>query len=327
MCKDNALVSIIVPVYNTAEYVEECILSILSQSYENIELILVNDGSTDGAGDICRHFEKEPNVMLVEQENSGVQMARKHGVERASGEWIMFVDSDDYIAKDCIQNLYDHTDKVDIVVSTLFGGKNLKSFPVYLEKEEYLRNLYFRRVAEGPVAKLFRRELFNKCSTAFDYHIPYGEDFIMNLALAQFNVKSVAVCKTPVYFYRRRNNSAIHSFSFDLDYCASFCNILDSMVAVELSEKDLNYGKILNRMTLYMQFLNLHRLQGNKHHPLVKDLIPIMNKERMIRISDRLILSVSDRRAMRFCFFLNKFIRRIEQPSIVINDLKRLLWT
>ena len=104
---DNALVSIIVPVYNTAEYVEECIQSILSQSYKNIELILVNDGSTDGSDVVCKKYENLPNVIYIEQENLGTTAARKRGVEESHGEWIMFVDSDDYLLEDSISGFMD----------------------------------------------------------------------------------------------------------------------------------------------------------------------------------------------------------------------------
>jgi glycosyltransferase involved in cell wall biosynthesis len=113
---DSALVSIIVPIYNTEEYVEECIQSILSQSYKNIELILVNDGSTDGSGEICKKYEHLPLVRYIEIENAGVVVARKRGVEDARGEWIMFVDSDDYLLKDCVLELLSISEGVDIVI-------------------------------------------------------------------------------------------------------------------------------------------------------------------------------------------------------------------
>ena len=104
------LVSIIVPIYNTAEYLEECIQSILSQTYENIELILVNDGSTDGSGEICKKYEHLPNVSYFEQCNSGVVVSRKRGVSEAHGEWIMFVDSDDLLLDGAICKMVDLSD-------------------------------------------------------------------------------------------------------------------------------------------------------------------------------------------------------------------------
>lgn len=320
------LVSVIVPVYNTAEYIKECIQSILSQSYKNIELILVNDGSTDISGEICKKYENMPNVIYIEQDNSGTQASRENGVKAAKGEWIMFVDSDDYLLKNGIDDLYALTDGVDIVVGCHTRSEKLKDAPSHLEKEDYLYALYCRRIPFEPWAKLFRKELFCYCPMAFVYKIPIGEDHIMNLALARVNKKKVAVCKKPVYFHRERLGSAYHSYSYELDYGYNLCNILDSVVAGGMQKKNMNQGKIINRLCYYLKFLNRHRLQGNKSHPLVRDIIRLMNNDKCIRLSDRLILYVSDRRAMKFCFFLRKFIVRIEQPSLIIRDIKRLLF-
>ena len=144
----NALVSIIVPIYNTAEYVEECILSILSQPYGNIELLLVNDGSTDGSSEICRKYSDLPNVTYVEQENSGTTAARKKGVDSAKGEWILFVDSDDYLLKDSISNMVALG-----ILSTLFENINFSEIPnniksLFPNKPE-LVNLNIKAFMEG----------------------------------------------------------------------------------------------------------------------------------------------------------------------------------
>ena len=320
---EKSLVSIIVPVYNTAEYVEECIQSVLSQSYKNIELILVNDGSTDGSGEICKKYEDLPNVHYIEKENAGVVEARKRGLEEAHGEWIMFVDSDDYILKNCVDELYALTDDVDIVVGCNTNNEKLKDAPKYFKREAYLYALYCRKVPFAPWAKLIRKELFDHCHMTFVYKVPIEEDYIMNLALARVNKKKVAVWKKPVYFYRERRESATHSFSYELDYCYNLCHIIESILGGHMSEKDLNHGKILIRLNYYQKYLKLHGMHGNKNHPLVKDIVRLMNKEKSIRLSDRLILYVSDRRAMNFCFFLRKFIIRIEHPSLVIRDFKR----
>lgn len=321
---EKSLVSIIVPVYNTAEYVEECIQSILSQSYENIELILVNDGSTDDSGDICKQYENLSNVKYIEQEKTGVQASREKGVKASKGEWIMFVDSDDYILKNCVDDLYALTNGVDIVVGCDTKSEKLKGSTTFFEKEDYLFALYCRKVPFAPWAKLFRKELFDHCHMSFVYRVPIEEDYIMNLALARVNKKKVAVWKKPVYFYRKRIESATHSFSYELDYCYNLCHIVESVLAGSMSEKDLNHGKITICLNYYQRYLRLHGLRGNKNHPLVKEIVRLMNNEKSIRLSDRLILYVSDRRAMKFCLFLRKFVIRIEHPSLIIKDLKRL---
>ena len=101
------LVSVIVPVYNVRQYLARCINSILVQIYENIEIILVDDGSTDGSGEICDEYaKKDERIKVYHKENGGLSDARNYGIERASGEYITFVDSDDYVSVDCVSTLY-----------------------------------------------------------------------------------------------------------------------------------------------------------------------------------------------------------------------------
>lgn len=318
------IVSIIVPIYNTAEYIEDCIQSILSQSYKNIELILVNDGSTDGSNQICKKYENLSNVQYIEKENAGVVEARKRGVEEARGEWIMFVDSDDYILKDCVLELLSISEGADIVIGHHTRSKKLKDASDYYDREDYLFGLYCRQFPTEPWAKLFRTELFKNCQLAFAYNYPPKEDFLMNLALAKTNEKKVAVWKKPVYFYRFRMESASHSHNFDLDYYHCICNIADTIVADGLSQDKKRRAGIELRIKYYKIYLNTNDYQGNKHHPFVKTIIRLMNEDRAIRISDRLLLLVSNKRDFKMYLFLNKFIIRIKNPSIIMKDIKRL---
>lgn len=101
------LISIIVPVYNTSKYLEQCIKSILEQTYKKLEIILVNDGSTDQSPQICEKFRKsDSRITVIHQENQGLSAARNKGIEAATGKYLMFVDSDDYIGKDMVETLY-----------------------------------------------------------------------------------------------------------------------------------------------------------------------------------------------------------------------------
>ena len=114
----NELLSVIVPVYNIQPFVERSIASILEQTYENLEIILVNDGSTDGSEELCRKYaELDSRVKLISQENQGVTAARKAAVKMASGTYMAFVDGDDYIDKDLLQQMMDHRDSFDLVIA------------------------------------------------------------------------------------------------------------------------------------------------------------------------------------------------------------------
>ena len=107
-------VSIIVPVYNTEDYLDRCISSLVRQTYENIEILLINDGSTDGSGNLCRKWaEKDSRIVYIEQENAGQGVARTKGIMRAEGEYIIFVDSDDFIELDLVSEAYKKISELD----------------------------------------------------------------------------------------------------------------------------------------------------------------------------------------------------------------------
>ena len=105
---EKALISVIIPVYNVAEYIDRCVDSLLSQTYSNIEIILINDGSTDNSSEVChrlgdRHSDK---IKVIDQENKGVSAARNAGLDIANGEYIVFVDADDWVSNKYVEKLY-----------------------------------------------------------------------------------------------------------------------------------------------------------------------------------------------------------------------------
>ena len=105
---NNELISIVVPVYNVEKYIEKCVNSITNQVYNNLEIILVNDGSTDNSGKLCDSLSKlDDRIKVYHKENGGLSDARNYGVERANGKYIGFVDSDDFIDSDMYKTLYD----------------------------------------------------------------------------------------------------------------------------------------------------------------------------------------------------------------------------
>ena len=172
---EKLLVSIIVPVYNTAKYVEECIQSILSQSYKNIELILVNDGSTDGSREICMKYKQLPNIKYIEQENYGATAARKKGVEESRGEWIMFVDSDDLIPEKAIETMISKSIGVDIVVAS-DQRNNLRNEHDTIERDSYFKRMYQRQFSCTISPKLFRNTLLNKFAFVLSDNVCFSRE-------------------------------------------------------------------------------------------------------------------------------------------------------
>ena len=159
------LVSIVVPIYNAESYIENTVHSLLNQSYSKIEIILVNDGSKDNSLSVCRHLsEIDSRIKLYSQENSGVTRARAYGVEKACGEWITFVDSDDVLPEKAIDLLVRNSDNFDIVVGHVcYSIPEKWHYPVFSEKcssFNALKYLFNNKLHSGPIAKLFKKELF-----------------------------------------------------------------------------------------------------------------------------------------------------------------------
>ena len=200
-------VSVIVPVYNTERYLTGCIDSLLHQSFSDFELILVNDGSTDGSKDICGHYaEIDSRVRLLSQSNQGQQAAIQRGVSLANGKWLFFVDSDDRLPEDAIQKLYDYcNDEIDIIVGFSFPGDgSVSRIPVERWRELQISSSEILCTRWG---KLYRRNIVTQEVLQTPSNIRVGEDMIMNIKAAFNSDKPVTVVQTQVYYYNRNPGS------------------------------------------------------------------------------------------------------------------------
>lgn len=197
----NELVSVIVPVYNAEMYIQECMESLLRQTYPYLEIILVNDGSMDASVSLCEAYEKkDERIILVHQDNKGVSAARNHGLWIASGEWVTFVDSDDWVEDNYIQVLLKNaSDDVDIVCGNLPKGR---LFSEKVQKDTLFMALLF---AEHGYAwgKLIRRSCI---SHEFPMGVQYAEDYIFYIALMK-NLRGMKTVGSNGYHYRIRKGS------------------------------------------------------------------------------------------------------------------------
>ena len=124
-------ISVIVPVYNVEAYLERCVESILHQTYTNFELILINDGSTDSSGQICNHLASQyENIKVYHIENAGVSNARNMGIQLATGSWVTFIDSDDFVTKGYLEILIGAVDDKESVGFTIAPLHHIKNAPV-----------------------------------------------------------------------------------------------------------------------------------------------------------------------------------------------------
>lgn len=204
-------ISIVVPIFNTEKYLDRCIESITEQTEEKIEIILVNDGSTDSSGSICDAWaQKDKRIRVIHKSNEGVTIARKAGVDNASGEWICFADSDDELPEKSMQLLFAHArDDIDIVIGAVkFTGsyKLPYDYSRYEEKNtlQYIKSLMKWKIHGGPVARLFRKTLFDSFVFDMPADITRGEDFIMNIRIGQ-KARRIVLLPDIVYHYIQRH--------------------------------------------------------------------------------------------------------------------------
>lgn len=213
----DALVSIVVPIYNVESYLQECLESIRNQKYTNLEVILVNDGSQDGSGDICKEIIKEDKrFQYFEKENGGLSSARNFGIERCTGDYIIFIDSDDFVAEEMIAAMLENLIKYDADVcccnydfvneKSEYQKKHIINIeqPEVYEKESALKRLlsedYYKCYAWN---KLYKKSLFN------EVRYPEGklyEDIVTAFKVFSESNKVVFFGET-LYHYRVRDGS------------------------------------------------------------------------------------------------------------------------
>lgn len=221
-----AIISVIIPIYNVELYLNKCIESVLNQTYTNLEVILVNDGSTDRSGEICDSYCKiDKRVKVIHQKNGGPALARNRGLRIAKGEYIGFIDSDDYMAEDMYETLLScMQDDVDITccgrICVFPKGRReiyyLSKKKKYTQEEALSEVLLVRKISSSVCTKLFRRELFE------DILFPVGrgsEDVpvIYNLTKKARNITHVGKAK---YFncYREDSRSNKEFYFRKIDY-------------------------------------------------------------------------------------------------------------
>lgn len=227
------MISIIIPIYNTEQYLGQCLDSILCSANSDCEIILVDDGSVDQSLRICREYnQKDGRVKVIAQQHKGVSEARNKGIEASGGEWIVFIDSDDTVSKDFFR----------IISRTEYSDQDLLIFDYHKLDEEFTENDVFNRkavslqygiedrglliekllnadqLAEGgntsllPVwGKAYKKDIIEKYSIRFPADIVIGEDRIFNIEYL-LRIKSCMYISKAVYFIRVRSDSVMHGF-------------------------------------------------------------------------------------------------------------------
>lgn len=225
--ENNDLISVIVPVYNVAAYLRKCLDSIVGQTYKNLEIILVDDGSTDGSGSICDEYAKEDRrIKVIHKDNGGVSSARNIGIYNVEGKYILFVDADDIVNERYVEILYTELlkHKVDIVfcgIKSIYV-KSREEISIGVEKEFqgninkdfikfYRENLFL--ITAAPSAKIYKTNIIKSNELKFDESYNNVEDYLFNLQYYSF-IKLFYVSLDVLYhYYHYGRGSAAEIFS------------------------------------------------------------------------------------------------------------------
>ena len=218
------MISVIVPVYNAEKYLHRCVDSILSQSYTDFELLLIDDGSPDNSGTICDEYAAKDNrVRVFHKENAGVSKSRNLGLDNAWGEWIAFVDSDDYVHEDYLRELYNLCDADLVVGSYQMVGTDTPISGV-IPKETYLRGnlkdalLLYGETGNfrGAMCKMYKREIINLNNIRYNEKMSASEDWLFALEYLKYVNKLVTI-DCPYYFYEQGISGSLskHTLNFE----------------------------------------------------------------------------------------------------------------
>lgn len=195
LVKASIKVSVIIPVYNSGKYLERCLTSIINQTLNDIEIICIDDASTDNSLEILNEFKNKDNRITVVtfDQNSGPSAARNKGIELANGEFLSFIDSDDYADTRYIEYLYSYSKDYDVVVGKFVKGTN-NSDNYFVSKLPHYKNGFLFN-------SLFRREFINKYKIKFPVKIRFMEDKAFRMRCYENNPKIIEAPDNGIYYY------------------------------------------------------------------------------------------------------------------------------
>ena len=275
------LISIVIPVYNVERYIERCVDSVLCQTYKNIEILLINDGSTDNSGFLCEKLaNKDSRIKVFHKINEGLSATRNFGVEQSNGQFVGFVDSDDYIEEDMYEKLFNaiQSSQADMAEcsltriyknysETFYNGDN---FQIDLDAEGYVREYIDNvRLYGSAWCKLLKKEIAEKVK------FPVGkiyEDCFYSLDLVKY-LKKVTVISDSLYnYYIREGSITTKSFSHsDMDYIECINSWEDYIDNYFPQFKQLMLKrKVIAYLSIFNQTLELRQRKNNEDYKYLK---------------------------------------------------------
>lgn len=249
------LITVIIPVYNVKSYLQKCIESVEKQSYKNLEIILIDDGSNDGSFSICEKFAKKDNrIKFYHTKNSGLSHARNVGLDHATGEYIVFVDSDDYIHKDMINTMVSKVGNADLVICNYEkilsnGNKKISQDAKCLKDDNWNSEQFWEHYYLGNLGifccvvwnKLYKKELFK--GIRYPINKIHEDEYIINDIIERCS--HIKVISDSLYYYVQRQGSIMHSsYKGHFDGAEAFlnrCVFFEKYDLTRVLKKNLDY--------------------------------------------------------------------------------------
>lgn len=285
-------VSIIIPVYNKQKYLKKSIQSILDQTYDNFELIIVNDGSTDNSSEICHNFQKkDKRVRVIDIENNGVSNARNVGISNANGEYIQFIDADDYTANNMLEDLVNiaRMYNPDVIVNGIEKineknesvGKISPIFDGMTDIDKFMENFAEVQKQTGIYGyvhnKFIRKSIIENNNLLFDKDIWLAEDLDFCLDLYR-NISSIYFCKDIYYYYLQEAENSSTTSNKKHDYLQQGKIILKEKEMLDYKNAlNNNNLEIANSVITNFLMSYIHQQFNYKYHQFIKNLDVITN--------------------------------------------------
>ncbi|WP_300766235.1 glycosyltransferase family 2 protein [uncultured Acetatifactor sp.] len=325
---ENPLISVIIPIYNVEKYLPTCMESIFSQTYRKLEIILVDDGSKDNCSRLCDEYaEKDDRVKIYHKENGGLSDARNYGVERANGEYITYVDSDDYVDSDYIEYLYLLIRKYNSQIALCqhrvhYNNGFIKEIGKTGDEELTVsrcleRMLYHDVIDTSAWAKLYHRDLFHGVC----YPVNKIFEDTATTYILMMKCEKIAIGYESKYNYIFRNNSIINS-EFNRNKL-DLIEITDKM-ALDIIQKYPDLKKAVLRRQIYARFSTLNQMLGISGYSDIRDeLIRYIKMHKKDIICNHktpkkdkigLILLLLSYRLYRFCWLRYRYYIMEETP-------------
>lgn len=313
---EKSLISIIVPVYNAGRFLKTCLESLVVQSYRNIEIVVINDGSTDNSEQICSEMKKaDPRISYYYQQNQGVSAARNHGIQTARGEYIIFVDADDCIKENAVEQLYEALKNTDadgaccgyVVDGSIERGNDTEGLKFLREQygnkvdsQTMIQSIVCiepqKSISGYAVRNIYKAEILNQKNIRFDSKIKIAEDYKFILNYLAYT-KTIAIVPEELYIYRT------NEFSTTAHYIPTIhedMNAVNQWMRTELAEiigEQLeNYSEVASNT--YRLFVQNLCLQGTTY-----------------TLSERIKLAYKTKREVGYRTLLHKAVRNMNNAK------------